>query len=242
MLVRICELELGSAGQCHDGIENTELSCSQRSNHHTSRAKASEAELHESGLIGQTSETGHDGSLSTGSLLVDEGEQGVCGVRDDGSSNTGNHTRGKRDCELGSLGSCVGVDSSCCANVLSCNALYGKLGHGVRNLLEKDRAESGVETLDETIFGEDLGECANEAASVFRVGNQTNTGCLERTEENVRDELSASSCPEVDRNAKLPRPRLAELRSKVDLEELNTTKLKPPLDKVSNDSRAETSG
>lgn len=86
------EVELGSSEGSHDGVEDSELSGGQSSDHDATGEKPIGAELDHADLSGDASEAGEDGSLSSGSGLVDHGEEGVSRVGDDGSRDSGNHT------------------------------------------------------------------------------------------------------------------------------------------------------
>jgi len=75
--------------------------------------------------------------------------------------------------------------------------LHDELGHSVWNLLEKNWTETRVESTN-TLVLQDLGETTNETVGETRLGNETNTGSLKRTEGNVGDELGAGGRGKVD--------------------------------------------
>ena len=72
--------------------------------------------------------------------------------------------------------------------------------------------------------------------------HQTDARRLERAQEDVRNELGARGREEVDRGLVVPRSALSDRSRDVDLEELDTAKLEPALDKVAHDRGAEACG
>ena len=58
--------------------------------------------------------------------------------------------------------------------------LHGKLGHGVRNLLEEDGTETSVESTG-TFLSEDPQETTGETSSESGLGDQSNSGSLKGT-------------------------------------------------------------
>jgi hypothetical protein len=81
--------------------------------------------------------------------------------------------------------------------LLNGNLENGKLGHGVRDLLEEDRAETGVKGTN-TLFTEDTSETASETVGERGLRDETDTGSLKGTESNVGKELGDTGCSEVD--------------------------------------------
>jgi hypothetical protein len=75
--------------------------------------------------------------------------------------------------------------------------IHGELGHGVRNLLEQDGTETGVEGSG-TLFPQDTAETADETVGESGLRNETDTGSLEGAEGNVGKELGDGGGTEVD--------------------------------------------
>ena len=139
------EVEFAGAKGIHDGVEDTELSGGEGTDHDATGEKADGAKVDEASLAGNSHETGHHGALSAGSLLVDLGEEGVGGVGDDGRGNTGNDTRGEGDTDVGSRGKLRGALAHGTVDGIGGGALDGELGHGVGDLLAEDGDKAGVE-------------------------------------------------------------------------------------------------
>jgi hypothetical protein len=74
---------------------------------------------------------------------------------------------------------------------------HSELGHGVRNLLEQDGTETGVETTD-TLLPCDPGETAEKTIGKGRLGDEPDTGGLERAEGDVGEEFGDTGSSEVD--------------------------------------------
>jgi hypothetical protein len=64
-------------------------------------------------------------------------------------------------------------------------------------LLEQDGTETSVES-SETLVLQHLTESTNKSTGVCRLGNETNTGGLERAESNISEEFCAGRGDEVD--------------------------------------------
>lgn len=64
-------------------------------------------------------------------------------------------------------------------------------------LLEQDRTESGVESTD-SLTSEHLSEASNETIGVCWVGNETDTGGLERAQGNIGEELGGGGRCQVN--------------------------------------------
>lgn len=107
-------------------------------------------------------------------------------------------------------------------------------------LLEKDGAETAVESTDTLLLG-NAGETRNETGSEGRLGDETDTGGLERAEGNVGKELSAGGGGEVDSGAVVGSVLVAEETNGLLLEELVTTELQGTLEEVASEGRAGTS-
>jgi len=192
----------------------------------------------ETELLGDLHET-RDGTLTgkTGGL-VDLGEHGIGGLGDGGGGKTGNKTGTKVDTGLGTVGKGVLVTNGLVdglGDLLEDN----ELGHSVRNLLEQNGSESGVESAD-TLLLEDLGETAHETGSEGRLGDQTNTGGLKRAETDVSNELSGGRGSEVDSGAVVGGRLKTKDVDGLSLDELVTTELQSTLDEVTGGGRTET--
>lgn len=239
--VGVVEVELGSTNSLHDRVKDTKLTGGKRTNHDATGEKTGGHELDGAHVPGDADETGGRRTFTTGALLVDLGEEGVGGVRDDGGDDTGNHTGKERDADVGSRGRLVRGGVHRLVDGLGGFALDGKLGHGVRNLLEEDGTKAGVEA-EEAVGRDHAGHAGAEALGEGGVRDGPDAHGLERAEEQVCDELCAGGRGEVDVGALLPGLALAEPLGKVDLEELDTAKLEPALDKVAGGGGAETGG
>lgn len=105
-------------------------------------------------------------------------------------------------------------------------------GYFLNILLEQDWAESRVESTN-TLSLCDLGESRNETSGEASLGNETNTGGLERAEGNVGDELGACGRGEVDGGAVVGGVLVANHVDGLLLEELISTELERTLEEVS---------
>ena len=75
--VGVVEVELGGAEHAHDGVEDTELTGSEGTDHDATGAEASHAELGEPELLGDVYQAGNGATIATGALLVDLGQEGI---------------------------------------------------------------------------------------------------------------------------------------------------------------------
>lgn len=166
--------------------------------------------------------TGHldesrGGRLSGSTLgLVDLGQQGVGGLRDDGGGHTGDETGREVETHLlttgervlgsaGSLEDLLGSDLEAgLMSIRTCllarprkNNLHGELGHGVGDLLEQDGTETGVEGTG-TLLPQDSEETARETGSERGLRDETDSGGLKGTQGNVGEELGNGGSSEVD--------------------------------------------
>jgi len=243
LLVGIMEVELLGSGQVHHDVEQSELTGGERTDHHASGAQASEAQLLEANLLGEVDQTAGNGASSSGSLgLVDHRQQSVGGVRHDGSHHTCDDTRAQRDGDLGVAGGGLHVVASDRVDLLSSRALHSELRHGVGHLLEKDGAKARVEALKNAVLFNNLGECIEQSRGKLGVGHQADAGGFQGAEEDISDELSHGRSAQIDGSSVLPSLLLSNTLSDVDLEELNTTKLEPSLNKITHGSRSEAGG
>lgn len=133
-VLRVVEVELLSTQSTHDCVEDTELSSSQGSNHNASWQESNSAQFLESSLLSQSDQSGSGASTLVSSLLVDHGKESISRVRNDGSSNTSNNTRGEGNAEVGSLAAGLRGQSRSSVDGLSCLSLHSELGHGVWHL------------------------------------------------------------------------------------------------------------
>mmetsp|Transcript_4023 Transcript_4023/g.8507 ORF Transcript_4023/g.8507 Transcript_4023/m.8507 type:complete len:103 (+) Transcript_4023:1192-1500(+) len=93
MTVRgVMEVEFGCTQSIHYCVEDSELSCSEGSNHNATWQKSNCAKVDESDLLGNVGETSHHGSISSGTLLVDFGEESVSRVRNNSCGDSSNNT------------------------------------------------------------------------------------------------------------------------------------------------------
>jgi hypothetical protein len=237
------EVELLGTSHSHHGIEDGELTSGESTNHDATSTETVDAELLEASFTSEVDEAGHGGAGATSvGALVDEGQEGISRVRDDGSGNTSNNTRSEGGEELGTFGGGLEVDVGGGADGFLGLALNGELGHGVGDLLEEDGDEAGVETLDETIGGDNLGHGGDEAGGELGVGDEADTGGFEGAQEEIGDELSGSGGTEVDEGAVSPSGFFTHASGGVDLEEFDTTELEEALEHVAGSSGADTSG
>lgn len=100
-------------------------------------------------------------------------------------------------------------------------------------LLEQNRAETSVEGTD-TLLAQHLGEAANQAIGVGGLGDETDTGGLERAEGNVGEELGDSGRGDVDEGAVVDGVLVAEKVNGLLLEQLISSELESTLQEVSS--------
>lgn len=221
------EVELLSASDVHDDVEEQELARSEGTNHHATGAEAHGAELHEANLGGNAAQAGGNGALTAGAGLVHLGEQGVGRVGDNGRAHSGNHTRQQGGTQLGATSQLgLGLAHSG-GDAVSSLTLHGELGHSVRNLLHQDGAETRVETLDQTLLGEELASAGDQAVGEGGLGHQADTGGLEGAQEDIGDELSHGGRRQVDGGLVVPGLLVTKVLGELHLEELDTTELEP---------------
>ena len=106
-------------------------------------------------------------------------------------------------------------------------------------LLEQKGTETTVEGAEALLLS-DLGEATNKAIGEGGLGNETNTGGLERAEGEISEELSAGGGGEVDVSAVVGSGLVAEEADGLLLEELVTTELQGTLEEVASEGRAGT--
>lgn len=108
------------------------------------------------------------------------------------------------------------------------------------SLLEEDRTETSVEGAD-TLVLEHLGETSNQAVGIGGLGDETDTGGLERAQGDVSEELGGGGRGEVDGSAVLRGGLVAEAVDPLLLEEFVTAELEGSLEEVPGKGRADTS-
>lgn len=106
-------------------------------------------------------------------------------------------------------------------------------------LLEQDGTEARVHG-SETLVLQDLGEATDETVGEGGLGDETDTGSLERAEGDVGEELSSGSRGEVHGSAVVGGSLVSELVDALLLEELVSTELEGALKEVSGEGRTET--
>lgn len=234
--------DLNTAGGTEHALDVTvdkELTGSEGTDHDETGAHTGE-ETTDTELLGHVNETRGDGLAGETLGLVDLGEEGVGGLGDDGGGHTGDETGRKVETgglALGELGLVLAGELE---DLLGCDFVDGELGHGVRDLLEENGTETSVEGTN-TLLTEDTEETRGKTGSKGGLGDKTDTGGLERAEDNVGEELGNTRGSEVD--------GLTVLRGLLDtkvvdsglLPELVTTELEGTLERVTDNGGAETS-
>lgn len=170
--------------------------------------------------------------------LVDLGEHGVGGLRNESGGETSNQTRAQVGSGLHAVGERLlgeGAEDSL-RDLLEDD----ELGHGVGDLLEQNGSEAGVESTD-TLVLEHLGETANETVGVGGLRDETDTGSLERAQGNVGEELGGGRGGQVDGSPVVGGSLNAQAVDELGLEELVTAELEGTLQEVTGEGRAGTS-
>jgi len=126
------------------------------------------------------------------------------------------------------------------ANIEGRLHLHDELGHGVWNLLEEDWTETRVESTD-TLVLHDLAHTTNKTVGETRLGDETDTGGLERAEGDVGKELSSGRRGEVDGGAVVGGSLVTEGADTLALEKLVSTELEGALKEVTSKGWADTS-
>jgi len=151
-------------------------------------------------LLSDLDEAGSSSLSGSTRGLVDLGQHGVGGLRDEGGGKPGDQTSAQVGDSLhGGRQALLGEDV---VDRLGGPLVDYELGHGVGNLLEQDGSESGVEGTD-TLVLEDLSESTDESGGELGLGDETDTGGLERAESDVGEELGKRGRGEVDGSAVL---------------------------------------
>lgn len=105
-------------------------------------------------------------------------------------------------------------------------------------LLEQNGAESGVEGTEALVLGH-LGEAAQQTVGVGGVGDETDTGGLERAEGNIGDELGACGRGQVDTGTVVGGILVADDVDSLLLEELVSSELEGTLHEVTSSGGTE---
>jgi hypothetical protein len=179
-----------------------------------------------------------DSSLTGETLgLVDLGEHGIGGLRDNGGSETGHQTRAKVGNSLHTIGHVLlgELVEDSLRDLLEDD----ELGHGVRDLLEQNGTETGVESTEALVL-DNLAEARNETAGVGGLGDETDTGGLERAQGDIGEELSSGGRGQVDSSSVLGSGLVAKSIDPLLLEELVTTELQGTLEEVTSEGRTNT--
>lgn len=181
------------------------------------------------------------GRLAGGALgLVDLRQEGVGGLRDNGGGQTSDKTGSKvKTSELSTSKRVLGLASGL-EDLLDGDLVDGELGHGIRNLLEEDRAETGVEGSG-TFLPQNPKETTGKTVGERWLRDKPDSSGLKGTESNVGEELGDGRGTKVD--------GLSVLTGLVDTNEVNglllpklvTTELEGTLDGVTDGGGAETS-
>lgn len=187
--------ERGAKGKKKKKTE-TKATKSTYSDHDESSGHTSEETL-DSELLGERSES-RDHALSGLALgLVHSGKESIGRLRDESSGETSDDTTTEGEGGLLSRGELGRLLARRRADVLERDLKDGKLGHGVRNLLEQDGTETGVESSD-TLLPEDSGESTSESVGKGRLGDESDSDGLKGAEGNVGEELGNGGGSEVD--------------------------------------------
>ena len=111
-----------------------------------------------------------------------------------------------------------------------------ELGHGVWNLLEQDGTETAVESTD-TFSSRDLAEATNQTGGEGGLGDQSNTGGLERAEGDVGEEFGEGGGGKVDGRSVVGGGLYSEEVDGLCLEEFITSELEGTLQEVTCEGR-----
>jgi hypothetical protein len=232
-------MELGCTQGVHDSVEDTELTGSEGTNHDATWDKTNGAELVETNLLGNIGETGQHWTITSGTGLVDLGEEGIGRMRDNRSGNSSNDTGTEGDSKVGSRGEFVWGLAHCSVHGVGNVTLDSELSHGVWNLLGKNWEETRVETHDTFVLGH-FCETVGEAVAELWVRDGADANGLKRAKENIGNSFGASSGDEVDGGLVLPGLLFSETGDNVDLDKLHSSELEPTLDEVSDGGSTKT--
>ena len=105
--------------------------------------------------------------------------------------NTGDDTGAQRDTEIAGGAHLLGGLAEAAVNLFGSGTLHGKLGHGVRDLLEKNRTETRIETAEDAFLLHQARGDSGEAVGVSGIGHRTDTAGLQGAQEDIGDKLGA---------------------------------------------------
>lgn len=229
----VSEAEFLGADHTHDDVEDTELSSGKGTDHDPSGSESDSAESVHTFLSSDVLETGEHTSVTTGSGLVDLGEEGIGGVRDGGGDDTGNNSGLEGDDDVLSTGELIGSDASSLVDGFGGLTLDNELGHGVRDLLAEDGDESRVESVDETVLGHDSLGALTHAVGEIGLRDKSDSAGFVGAEEDIGDALSHGGGGKVDAGSVFPGSLVSHGLDESGLEELDSSELEPSLDEVS---------
>jgi len=235
------EVELLGTDGTHDDIEDTELSSGEGTDHNPSGDESDGAESVHTFFLSDVGNTGEHTTVTTSSLLVDLGEEGIGGVRDGGGDDTSNNTGLEGDNDVLSLGELIGGDTLGVVDSFSGLTLDGELSHGVRNLLEEDGDESRVESTEESLLGHDSLGTSAHTGSEIGLRDESNSAGFVGAEEAISDALGHGGRGKVDLVSVFPGVLISVFLAEHGLEVLDSTELEPSLDEVSLHGGSETS-
>mmetsp|Transcript_42049 Transcript_42049/g.64753 ORF Transcript_42049/g.64753 Transcript_42049/m.64753 type:complete len:332 (-) Transcript_42049:37-1032(-) len=237
----VVEVVLGCAQCSHNSVENTELSSRKGTDHYATGCETDRAQLKESDFRGNIRQTGHHGTVSTGSLLVDLGKKSISRVGDDGRSNSSNDTRKKRNSKIYGAANLSRCLSHRGVNRIGSTSLDDEFGASVWDLLRKDGKETSVETSNSFGLGH-FRETIGKTVAKFRVRDRTNADGFQGTKENVSNELGTSSRSNVDGGLAIPGLFFSHVFDGVDLEKFNSSEFEPSLNEISGSGGSKSGG
>jgi hypothetical protein len=171
-----------------------ELEGSQGTNHEQTGTDTGVGSLN-SKLLPDLDEAGGGALSGSAGGLVNFGQHSISRLGNDGGGKTGNQTGTQVGNGLHGWGHILLREDT--EDGLRSTLVHDELGHSVRNLLEQDGPESGIEGAD-TLVLEDLSKAAQQTGRKLGLGDETDTGGLERAQCNVGEELSERGGGQVD--------------------------------------------
>jgi len=234
-------LELLGTDGTHDDIENTELSGGKGTDHDPSGEESDSAESVHTFLSSDVLDAAEHTTITSGSSLVDLGEESIGGVRDGGGDDTSNNTGLEGDNDVLSFGELVGRCTSGIVDSFSGLTLDLELSHGVRNLLEEDGDESRVESVNQSVLSHDSLGASTHTVSEIGLRDESDSAGFVGAEEDISDALSHGGRSKVDGVSVSPGLLISHGVNETGLEVLDSTELEPSLDEVSLHGGSETS-
>merc|ERR1719498_2306691 len=122
------------------------------------------------------------------------------------------------------------------SNLLSSSTLHSELRHSVGHLLEENRAESRVESANQSLFFEQTSCTISQTVGKTRSRHQTNACGFKRAQEDISAKLGHSGRSKIDCSTVIPSGFFTNSLSNVNLKKLNTTEFEPSLDEVTETS------